>query len=123
MQTIACLPALAVSRSNHAAIRPAARGVSVLKQAREVHVAHRSTVVVKALETTVPPTPMGLPSPKTEPRGLKPRWTGFYQGAEVINGRAAMIGLFALMLLEGVAGTGILNLMGIETGNGIDIGL
>lgn len=26
MQTIACLPALAVSRSNHAAIRPAARG-------------------------------------------------------------------------------------------------
>lgn len=28
---------------------------------------------------------------------------GFYQGAEVINGRAAMIGLFALMLLEGVS--------------------
>lgn len=36
------------------------RSVSVLKQAREVHVAHRSTVVVKALETTVPPTPMGV---------------------------------------------------------------
>ena len=42
--------------------------------------------------------------------------------AEVINSRAAMIGFFALILLEAVAGKGILELLGVETGNGIDIG-
>ena len=47
---------------------------------------------------------------------------GFVDNAEVINSRAAMIGFFALILLEAVAGKGILELLGVETGNGIDIG-
>lgn len=47
---------------------------------------------------------------------------GFVDNAETINSRAAMIGFFALLALEAVAGKGILELVGIETGNGIDIG-
>ena len=80
--------------------------------------------------------------------------SGFVDQAETINSRAAMIGFFALLLVEAVrrgalsrnarlargsasrfrgltraarpplqvAGKGLLDLVGIETGNGIDIG-
>jgi len=68
---------------------------------------------------------------------------GFVDNAEVINSRAAMIGFFALILLEAVrlrwrcaalvvaaltlrcrqvTNQGILELLGFETGKGIDIG-
>lgn len=53
---------------------------------------------------------------------LTTRDAGFVDNAEVTNSRAAMIGFFALLLLEAVTGKGILELMGIEVGNGIDIG-
>ena len=44
---------------------------------------------------------------------LFPFSAGFVDNAEVMNSRAAMIGFFALILLEAVAGKGILELMGI----------
>ena len=42
--------------------------------------------------------------------------------AEKINSRAAMIGFFSLLALEAIAGKGILELLGLTIGNGINIG-
>ena len=62
-----------------------------------------------------------VPLPPVKPTKKLPTF-GFVDNAETINSRAAMIGFFALLALEAVAGKGILELVGIETGNGIDIG-
>ena len=42
--------------------------------------------------------------------------------AEKINSRAAMIGFFSLLALEAIAGKGILELLGLNIGNGLNIG-
>jgi len=71
----------------------------------------------------IPPTPMGLAAPSNVPSGLNARITGFYDAAEISNGRAAMVGFFALLLLESIIPNGgILDLMGVETGVGINLG-
>mmetsp|Transcript_20668 Transcript_20668/g.24838 ORF Transcript_20668/g.24838 Transcript_20668/m.24838 type:complete len:152 (-) Transcript_20668:208-663(-) len=69
----------------------------------------------------VPPAPMGLPAPSVEPTALKPRSVGFYDSVEIRNGRYAMIGFFALLAFEAIFGP-ILELFGVQTGNGIDLG-
>jgi hypothetical protein len=43
--------------------------------------------------------------------------------AEKMNSRAAMIGFFALLAVEGITGKGLLELLGWNIGNGLDIGL
>jgi hypothetical protein len=48
---------------------------------------------------------------------------GFVENAEVLNSRAAMIGFFALLLVEGIFGKGLLELIGVTVGKGLDIGL
>eukprot|EP00471_Norrisiella_sphaerica_P006315 CAMPEP_0184482704 /NCGR_PEP_ID=MMETSP0113_2-20130426/4281_1 /TAXON_ID=91329 /ORGANISM="Norrisiella sphaerica, Strain BC52" /LENGTH=187 /DNA_ID=CAMNT_0026862599 /DNA_START=370 /DNA_END=933 /DNA_ORIENTATION=+ len=48
---------------------------------------------------------------------------GFNPVAEVLNSRAAMIGFFAVLLIEGLTGKGILTFLGLKIGSGIDIGL
>jgi len=48
---------------------------------------------------------------------------GFNPTAEILNSRAAMIGFFAVLLIEGITGKGILTFLGLKIGSGIDIGL
>jgi len=52
----------------------------------------------------------------------KPATFGFVDNAETINSRAAMIGFFGVIIVEFLAGKGLLEMAGVETGNGIDIG-
>jgi hypothetical protein len=42
--------------------------------------------------------------------------------AEKMNSRAAMIGFFALLIVEGVSDKGLLELIGWNIGNGLNIG-
>jgi len=62
-----------------------------------------------------------VPLPRTEPKFEEPSF-GFVRNAELLNSRAAMIGFFALLLVEAVLGGPFLKFLGIEVGNGIDIG-
>eukprot|EP00472_Partenskyella_glossopodia_P009432 CAMPEP_0197515034 /NCGR_PEP_ID=MMETSP1318-20131121/284_1 /TAXON_ID=552666 /ORGANISM="Partenskyella glossopodia, Strain RCC365" /LENGTH=242 /DNA_ID=CAMNT_0043063289 /DNA_START=81 /DNA_END=809 /DNA_ORIENTATION=+ len=48
---------------------------------------------------------------------------GFNNFAELMNSRAAMIGFFAVLIIEGITGKGILTFAGLKIGSGIDIGL
>lgn len=62
--------------------------------------------------------PQGVTQPPVQPV-VSPSTFGFVDNAERLNSRAAMLGFFALLLLELVAGKGILDLIGLTTGNGL----
>jgi hypothetical protein len=66
--------------------------------------------------------PSGVTQPPRSPVQPPPKF-GFVENAEVLNSRAAMIGFFALLAVEAVAGKGLLELMGVTVGKGLDIGL
>jgi hypothetical protein len=44
---------------------------------------------------------------------------GWVNWAEKINGRAAMLGFFGIILVEALAGKGIFELAGFTVGNGL----
>ncbi|WPT11357.1 Light-harvesting complex-like protein OHP1 [Picochlorum sp. SENEW3] len=78
--------------------------------------AHHRQVAVAAAP------PKGVTQPPRSPI-VPPPMFGFVDNAEVLNSRAAMIGFFALLILEAVAGKGLLELIGVTVGKGLDIGL
>lgn len=62
--------------------------------------------------------PPGVSEPVEQPN-FQDLTFGFTARAERWNSRASMIGFFALLALEGIAHKGILELMGINIGNGL----
>lgn len=71
---------------------------------------------------TASAAPKGVTQPTTKPVVPPPKF-GFVENAERLNSRAAMIGFFALLLVEGIFNKGILEMVGITVGKGLDIGL
>ncbi|XP_021721441.1 light-harvesting complex-like protein OHP1, chloroplastic isoform X1 [Chenopodium quinoa] len=66
--------------------------------------------------------PAGVVVPKVEPK-FKPSFLGFTKTAEIWNSRACMIGLIGTFIVELILNKGILQLIGIEIGKGLDIPL
>ncbi|CAM6033283.1 unnamed protein product [Sphagnum compactum] len=66
--------------------------------------------------------PTGVEPPKEEPK-LPSLFWGFTEDAEVWNSRAAMIGIFGIIAVEAIINKGILQLLGIEVGKGLDLPL
>ncbi|BBN19936.1 hypothetical protein MPTK1_8g15010 [Marchantia polymorpha subsp. ruderalis] len=66
--------------------------------------------------------PKGVEAPKEEPK-LPTSFWGFTENAEVWNARASMIGLFGIILLELFAKKGLLEMIGVEVGKGLDLPL
>jgi len=66
--------------------------------------------------------PPGVGQPKEEPKLPVSLW-GFTENAEVWNSRAAMIGIFGIVIVEAIINRGILQVIGIEIGNGLDLPL
>ncbi|WZZ37620.1 hypothetical protein YC2023_033879 [Brassica napus] len=82
--------------------------------------------------------PEGMIVPKVQPKS-QPAFLGFTQTAEIWNSRACMIGLigtfivelvsflhkwaFALTILDKILNKGILELIGVEIGKGLDLPL
>jgi hypothetical protein len=56
---------------------------------------------------------MNVPQPKTLPNLRQPK-AGFNRSSELLNGRAAMIGFAALLVLEVFTGSGFLTLIGLR---------
>lgn len=56
--------------------------------------------------------------PKVVPTRPPPKF-GFVDNAERLNSRAAMIGFFAILVVEGIAHKGILNMLGFTVGQGL----
>ncbi|KAM1037977.1 hypothetical protein ACFX13_033450 [Malus domestica] len=66
--------------------------------------------------------PAGVVVPKVEPK-LKAPLAGFTRTAEIWNSRACMIGLIGTFIVELILNKGILQLIGVEIGKGLDIPL
>ncbi len=63
--------------------------------------------------------PAGVPPPPVIPVP-RPATFGFVDNAERWNGRASMVGWWSLLLVEAVAGRGLLDVLGFDTGHGIN---
>lgn len=66
--------------------------------------------------------PAGVVMPKVEPK-LQPPFAGFTRTAEIWNSRACMIGLIGTFIVELIINKGILQVIGVEVGKGLDIPL
>jgi hypothetical protein len=56
---------------------------------------------------------MNIPQPTTLPKITQPK-AGFNHTTEKLNGRAAMIGFAALIIIEIFTGSGLLTLLGLR---------
>ena len=65
-------------------------------------------------------SPPGVPQPPIVPI-IEPGKFGFVDNAETMNSRASMIGWWSLLLVELVAGKGLLELLGLPSGKGLTL--
>ncbi|XP_008659081.1 light-harvesting complex-like protein OHP1, chloroplastic [Zea mays] len=61
-------------------------------------------------------------APRVQPKLSEP-FLGFTQTAEIWNSRACMIGLIGTFIVELVLNKGILQMIGVEVGKGLDLPL
>lgn len=73
----------------------------------------------KLARAKVVASPPGVPPPPVIPF-LDPGKIGFVENAERWNSRASMVGWWSLLLVELVAGKGLLEIMGYTVGKGIN---
>ncbi|ESQ40131.1 hypothetical protein EUTSA_v10015070mg [Eutrema salsugineum] len=66
--------------------------------------------------------PEGVIVPKVEPKS-QPAFLGFTYTAEIWNSRACMIGLIGTFIVELILNKGILEVIGVEIGKGLDLPL
>ncbi|URE47245.1 One helix protein [Musa troglodytarum] len=66
--------------------------------------------------------PAGVEAPKVEPKLTAP-FLGFTRTAEVWNSRACMIGIVGTFIVELILNKGILQLLGVDVGKGLDLPL
>ncbi|XP_057460701.1 light-harvesting complex-like protein OHP1, chloroplastic [Actinidia eriantha] len=66
--------------------------------------------------------PSGVEFPKVEPK-FKAPFVGFTRTAEVWNSRACMIGLIGTFIVELILNKGILQVIGVDIGKGLDLPL
>nr|XP_010920524.1 light-harvesting complex-like protein OHP1, chloroplastic isoform X1 [Elaeis guineensis] len=66
--------------------------------------------------------PAGVEVPKVEPKLTEP-FLGFTKTAEIWNSRACMIGIIGTFIVELVFHKGILQMIGVDVGKGLDLPL
>lgn len=66
--------------------------------------------------------PPGVELPKVEPKFEAP-FLGFTRTAEIWNSRACMIGLIGIFIVELILNKGILQVLGVDIGKGLDLPL
>ncbi|XVF55243.1 hypothetical protein PTKIN_Ptkin06aG0021500 [Pterospermum kingtungense] len=66
--------------------------------------------------------PAGVEVPKVQPKFNAP-FLGFTRTAEIWNSRACMIGLIGTFIVELILNKGILQMIGVDVGKGLDLPL
>ncbi|KAF5750918.1 putative OHP [Tripterygium wilfordii] len=66
--------------------------------------------------------PAGVELPKVQPK-VEPPFLGFSKTAEIWNSRACMIGLIGTFIVELILNKGILQVIGVDIGKGLDLPL
>ena len=109
------------SRTSSRASRPAHRAVRVRAgpfDGIQKAIADNKAVLAER-ESAKRASPPGVPPPPIVPE-ITPATFGFVDNAERMNSRASMVGWWALLLVEGVAGKGLLEIFGFTVGKGIN---
>ncbi|XP_019187373.1 PREDICTED: light-harvesting complex-like protein OHP1, chloroplastic [Ipomoea nil] len=86
---------------------------------------HTSTISHKPISSfklQAAKLPAGVELPKEQPK-LEPPFLGFTRTAEIWNSRACMIGLIGTFIVELILNRGILQLIGVDVGKGLDLPL
>ncbi|TKY65994.1 High-light-induced protein [Spatholobus suberectus] len=66
--------------------------------------------------------PAGVEFPKVQPQ-FKPPFLGFTRTAEIWNSRACMIGIIGVFIIEFIINGGILQVIGVDVGKGLNLPL
>ncbi|KAE8661107.1 High-light-induced protein [Hibiscus syriacus] len=66
--------------------------------------------------------PAGVEVPKVGPK-FKAPFQGFTRTAEIWNSRACMIGIIGVFIVELILNKGVLQMIGVDVGKGLDIPL
>lgn len=66
--------------------------------------------------------PAGVEFPREQPK-LKPTFLGFTRTAEIWNSRACMMGLIGVFILELMMNKGVLEIVGVNVGKGLNLPL
>ncbi|KAK7395256.1 hypothetical protein VNO78_15807 [Psophocarpus tetragonolobus] len=66
--------------------------------------------------------PVGVEIPKVQPQ-FKPPFLGFTRTAEIWNSRACMIGIIGVFVVEFIINKGILQVIGVDVGKGLNLPL
>ncbi|XP_021911033.1 light-harvesting complex-like protein OHP1, chloroplastic [Carica papaya] len=77
---------------------------------------------VKFFRVRAAKLPAGVEMPKVEPKFQAP-FLGFTKTAETWNSRACMIGLIGVFIIELIINRGILQVIGVDVGKGLDLPL
>ncbi|KAL6864981.1 hypothetical protein ACP4OV_016132 [Aristida adscensionis] len=76
----------------------------------------------RAVRVRAAKLPAGVEVPRVQPK-LREPFLGFTKTAEVWNSRACMMGLIGTFIVELVLHRGILQMIGVEVGKGLDLPL
>ncbi|GAV76557.1 hypothetical protein CFOL_v3_20030 [Cephalotus follicularis] len=86
------------------------------------HVGITSSKKRVSFRTQAAKLPAGVELPKVQPKFQAP-FLGFTKTAEIWNSRACMIGLIGTFIVELILNKGILQVIGVEVGKGLDLPL
>ncbi|ESW12495.1 hypothetical protein PHAVU_008G118000 [Phaseolus vulgaris] len=89
----------------------------LLLQNRSLNRSKRVSLVVHAVKP-----PAGVEFPKVQPQ-FQPPFLGFTRTAEIWNSRACMIGIIGVFVVELIINKGILQVIGVDVGKGLNIPL
>ncbi|XP_061349739.1 light-harvesting complex-like protein OHP1, chloroplastic [Gastrolobium bilobum] len=81
--------------------------------------AHKTKISFCVLAAKIP---AGVEFPKVQPQFQAP-FLGFTKTAEVWNSRACMIGIIGVFIVEFIINRGILQVIGVDVGKGLDLPL
>ncbi|KAK4480973.1 hypothetical protein RD792_011838 [Penstemon davidsonii] len=93
--------------------------VLIFQNKPNLQISHKKSVNFKIQAVKLP---AGVELPKAEPKFQAP-FIGFTRTAEIWNSRACMIGLIGTFIVELILNKGILEIIGVEIGKGLDIPL
>ncbi|KAJ9555054.1 hypothetical protein OSB04_009668 [Centaurea solstitialis] len=109
----------AISSSSSCFLQPLNQQYTGIHLFKPNQISKKRPISFKIQAAKLPP---GVEFPKAEPKFVAP-FLGFTRTAEIWNSRACMIGLIGTFIVELILNKGILEMIGVEIGKGLDIPL
>ncbi|EEF30819.1 light-harvesting complex-like protein OHP1, chloroplastic [Ricinus communis] len=100
-------------------IQPQNQQLLLFKNSAQIRIIPKKPSSLTVRAAKLPP---GVELPKVQPKFVAP-FLGFTRTAEIWNSRACMIGLIGTFIVELILNKGILQVIGVDVGKGLDLPL